>query len=482
MVRFQRPVMPRPLIALVILLGLSATVAWASPTAVQARYTISVPAGLGSLHVEACFEAGGILDLQSRSPQAGGLLDGLEGARDTQVVWHDDRIQVRLPGRDGCLSYRVGLDAASQHGHWRRELVVATDAILLDPDLFLWLPEGTSDVSVEFRLPPGLSVSAPWKMLASTEQGPVFRTGARAALGDGKVAIGRFETYRLEVAGATIAVALLNGVPAVDRPMVRRWLRANIDAVTAVTGRFPVSRLQLLVVPIGSGDEPVPWGQVSRSGGDAVHLYIDQRMPDQTFMKDWVLSHELSHLFHPYLSDGARWVYEGLASYYQNVSRARAGMMSQGEAWEELHAGFERGRQGTRPGRSLADATENMRAERAYMQVYWSGAAIFLIADLELRQATAQRLSLDRVLEAFADCCLPVGSDWTGPAFLRQLDRLSGSDVFTRLAARHRLSDRFPDMTAAYAQLGLRRLSGGGLAFDDHPGQVAMRASIMGEP
>ena len=474
--------MSRPLIALVSLLGLSAAAAWAGPTAVQARYMIGVPADLGSLQVEACFEAGSILDLRPRSPQAGGLLEGLAGGTRVLVARRGEHIQVRMPGREGCLSYRVNLDAASKQGHWRRELVVATDAILLDPELFLWLPDGVSDVAVEFRLPPGLSVSAPWEMLAPGEKGAVFRTGARLALGDGKVALGRFETYRLDAVGAIIDVAVLNGVPAVDRSMVRRWLRANIEAVTTVTGRFPVSRLQLLVVPIGSGDEPVPWGQVSRRGGDAVHLYIDQRMSEQTFMEDWVLSHELSHLFHPYLSDGARWVYEGLASYYQNVSRARTGMMSPGGAWEQLHAGFERGRQGTRPGRSLADATENMRAERAYMQVYWSGAAVFLIADLELRQASAQRLSLDRVLEAFADCCLPAGSHWTGQAFLRQLDRLSGSEVFTRLAARHRSSDRFPDMTAAYTQLGLRRLSGGGLAFDDHPDQVAMRASIMGEP
>lgn len=474
--------MPPLLIALVTLLGLSATAAWGGPTAMQARYTIGVPADLSSLQVEACFEAGGIFDLRSRSPQAGGLLDGLAGGADTLVAWRGERIQVRVPGREGCLSYRVNLDRASQQGHWRRELVVATDAILLDPELFLWLPDGVSDVAVEFRLPPGHSVSAPWETLASTKKGAVFRAGAHAALGDGKVALGRFETYRLDAIGAIVEVALLSGVPAVDRRMLRRWLQANIEAVTAVTGRFPVSRLQLLVVPIGSGDEPVPWGQVSRSGGDAVHLYIDQRMSEQAFMEDWVLSHELSHLFHPYLADGARWVYEGLASYYQNVSRARTGMMSPSAAWEDLHAGFERGRQGTRPGRSLADATENMHAERAYMQVYWSGAAIFLIADLELRQASAQRLSLDRVLEAFADCCLPAGSDWTGQDFLGQLDRLSGSEVFTRLATRYRTSDRFPDMTVAYAQLGLRRLSGGGLAFDDHPDQVAMRASIMGEP
>ena len=71
---------------------------------------------------------------------------------------------------------------------------------------------------------------------------------------------------------------------------------------------------------------------------------------------------------------------EGLASYYQSISRARVGMISTRETWEDLRAGFERG---ARQGRTLGDATENMRAELAYMQVYWSGAAIFLLADLD---------------------------------------------------------------------------------------------------
>lgn len=358
--------------------------------------------------------------------------------------------------------------------------MVATDAILLAPGIFLWLPEDKPDVEVEFRLPPGYSVSAPWEAVVNSAQGAMFRTGGRATRGDAKVALGRFDSYRLGSDAAAVEVAVLHGRPAVDAALIRRWLRANLAAVSAVYGRLPVSRLQILVVPLGHGDEPVPWGQVSRDGGDAVHLYVDQRMSEQAFMDDWVLSHELSHLFHPYLSGDARWVSEGLASYYQNISRARVGMLSPRRAWEELHAGFERGRRGTKPGRTLEVATEDMRAQRAFMQVYWSGAAIFLLADLDLRDSSAQRVSLDSVLGAFAACCLRGDRVWTEREFFEQLDRLSDSDVFTRLADRYRNSDRFPDLRSAYARLGLRRLSNGNLGFDEQTEQVRMRSAIMG--
>jgi hypothetical protein len=59
---------------------------------------------------------------------------------------------------------------------------------------------------------------------------------------------------------------------------------------------------------------------------------------------------------------------------------------------------------------------------------------------------------MDKVLDSFAECCLRANRVWTEQDFLEQLDRLSDSDVFTRLAAVYRESDRFPDMTSAYAQ------------------------------
>lgn len=472
------------LIASLLMLGPAGVTVRAVPAvpAVAPHYTVSVPPARDALRVQACFEFEGTLRLRQPSARSVRLLGDLQAGPGARVALGAAGIRLELPAEGGCVRYRVRLERPTAGGQRRSGLHSTTDAVLVSPDLFLWLPDDPADVTVEFELVPGDSVSAPWERLDPAGRRALFRIGERNGFGDGKVAIGQFASYRLSFGGAVVEVALLDGVPALDRPMIRRWLEANIAAVAALNGRFPVPRLQLLVIPLGSGDEPVPWGQVTRGGGDAVHLYIDQRMSERAFMDDWVLSHELSHLFHPFLSGNARWVYEGLASYYQNVSRARTGMLAPREAWTALHAGFERGRRGTRAGRTLSDAAERMRAERAYMQVYWSGAAVFLLADIELRDTSAQRLSLDRVLGAFADCCLLEARDWTGRDFLERLDRLSDSDVFTRLAAAHRDSDRFPDLTVAYERLGLQPLPDGGLAFDDGPRQAALRAAIMGSP
>ena len=130
-------------------------------------------------------------------------------------------------------------------------------------------------------------------------------------------------------------------------------------------------------------------------------------------------------------------------------------MKDRRDAWEALHSGFERGVAGGKRGRTLYDASQNMRAERAFMQVYWSGAAIFLLADLELQRESAGRVSLDSVLDKFRECCLPSDRRWNDREVIDKLDALGEARVLRRLYARYLHFDAFPDLNAAYRALGL---------------------------
>lgn len=44
--------------------------------------------------------------------------------------------------------------------------------------------------------------------------------------------------------------------------------------------------------------------------------------------RDWTATHELSHMLLPYVASRDRWLSESLASYYQNVLRARDGRLA----------------------------------------------------------------------------------------------------------------------------------------------------------
>jgi hypothetical protein len=353
---------------------------------------------------------------------------------------------------------------------------------LISPRLLLWYPEHprATDVEVVFELGPQQSVAAPWRAIAGPAGTSAFRTGGRPAHWDALIALGRLDTGTLRIGGAEVNVVLLEGEPPVDRDAVLSWVESRANALAGVTGRFPVPGVQVLVVPVGPSDEAVPWGQVLRGGGDAVHLFVDQTRPAREFRDDWVLMHELSHLLHPFMGGSDRWLSEGLASYYQNVARGRSGAMAPAVAWSKLHAGFQRGIRGTPAGQSLTDVSENMLRTRMFMRVYWSGAAIAMLADLELRSLTDGRQSLDSALGAFAACCLPSTRMWTAHEVIDRLDRLTGTRVFSRLHARYADSDEFPDLGPAYARLGLRP-GDEGVGFDPAAPEAHIRRAIMND-
>ena len=428
-------------------------------------YRVSVDSALEVLRVRACFPDRIPETLEPADPDAATALRSAVLERDgqSQDLVPGPRLQIPTGVGSGCVRYRVDLSGSlsdSWHGLGRR----APGAVLVSPHLFLWAPPGgieagLTGATLDFDLPDGVGVSAPWEPaegVAGTSA--TYVLGKRPLDWDARVAIGRFERFDLELPGGRLEVALLGGDPPATRARIEPWLRANADALSRALDpdapRLPVGRLQVLVVPTGAGDEPVPWGEVMRGGGDAVHLYIDQTQPQAAFLDDWVLIHELSHLLHPYMEGDGRWLYEGIASYYQNILPARAGWRPEQEAWGRLHAGFRRGQKGTKAGQTLSEASRDMLRDRAFMRVYWSGAAIVLLADLELRRVSGGTQSLDWALAELRRREGPFDRGWSSRELIAALDRVTGRRVFAKLVERWLDSERFPESGAGVPGAG----------------------------
>ena len=90
------------------------------------------------------------------------------------------------------------------------------------------------------------------------------------------------------------------------------------------------------------------------------------------------------------------------------------------------------------------------------MKVYWSGAALALMADVTLRERSGGDESLDSVLGRFQECCLPSQKVWTGPEFFARLDSLATEPVFMPLYHRYADTAGFPDTSEVLGRLGLR--------------------------
>jgi len=212
-----------------------------------------------------------------------------------------------------------------------------------------------------------------------------YRPDKTSSNWESRVAVGYFQIEHIEVPGAHIRLAAIGDLSVSQREKIRLWIAETATTVTSVNGHFPQPQPQVLVIPIGARKRPVVKAQVLRGGGLAAGFYIDETRPLEEFTRDWKATHEFSHMLVPYISSRDRWLSEGLASYYQNVLLARNGQFTETEAWQKLYEGFKRGENGTHGG-SLAQATRD--GWRSTMRVYWSGAALMLMADIQLREVS----------------------------------------------------------------------------------------------
>ena len=447
------------------------------------HYTVSTDEALLHIEVRACFDGRPPRRLMAESLDAAGVLEqaALEGAKNS---FEPNGAELRLGTLpDGaCIGYRVNLsEFGARHQRGGNPTRHVGSDLITDLGVWFWRPdtlEPDEDIEVVFDLPAGISASAPWRPVSRGDGKPAYRVGHSPYDWPAAVAFGRFRERVVEVAGAQLHVAVLGGRPNLDEDQILDWLKRAAAAVATLYGRFPVPAVQVLVVPSARGSEPVPWAYVLRGGGPAAHFFVNQRHPIAQFYTDWTAVHELSHLLLPYVQSEDAWLSEGAASYYQNVLRARVGVIDAREAWAQLDEGFTRGRT-TMPGVTLADATERMYRSGAFQRVYWEGAAIMLLADERLRARTAGQQSLDTALDQLQRCCLSTEVGWRARDLFDKLDVLTGSTVFAELYDQHVRSEHFPDLVEVMQRLGITVDAQGHVALTNDAPEHAFRDAIM---
>ena len=89
------------------------------------------------------------------------------------------------------------------------------------------------------------------------------------------------------------------------------------------------------------------------------------------------------------------------------------------------------------------------------MRVYWSGAALLLMADIRLRETTNGLQSLDTALKSLSDCCMANRRTWRARDMLQQLDKLTSTSIFMELYDEYVPAHSFPDMDPTWEDLGI---------------------------
>lgn len=362
------------------------------------------------------------------------------------------------------LDYRLDLDRAARELDDVDLALSIGESVIAPASSFLFRPD-PAPPSVEARvhvmLPPGFRFASGLERRDGVfiVRAPEIRTATYSIFG-------RFESDVVSVRSFTsgpadVDVAFLDGAFRTPKAERLRWVDTRVRAVADFYGGFPVAHALVALAPIPGRDELLH-GELLPSGGNAVAVLIGSDTTDRTLEDDWVLVHELFHIGSPSFVGEGKWLDEGLATYEEPIIRARAHLLTEAAAWHEIIRGMPRGRR-------LCETTGLEHYGKDYRAVYWGGALVSLLADVEARRRTAGARGLEDGLRTL----LARGGDatrvWPLDEAIRVIDEGIGSPVLAELTAKYRDHGSPVPLDDVLAELGVVRTSDGVRLVNDAP-------------
>jgi hypothetical protein len=271
----------------------------------------------------------------------------------------------------------------------------------------------------------------------------------------------------IEVLGGVVHVGFAPGEFALPKEKILDWVKTSAKAVATYYGHFPVKSLRLLLVPV---DGPrVRGGTTWGYRGAAIRVLVGRDSNEEALKRDWVLVHEMVHTALPDMEERYNWLSEGLAVYVEPIARVQAGDLSAQEIWLAMMRDMPKGL--PQAGEEGLDITDT------WGRRYWGGAMFCLMADIQIRKATGNRLGLQDAMRGLLAAGGSHEVDWPIERILNTADKAVGVDVLTRLHNEWGKKPVTPDLDQLWRDLGLRS-SGGSLEFDNTAPLAAIRRAI----
>lgn len=249
----------------------------------------------------------------------------------------------------------------------------------------------------------------------------------------------------VQIPGAVIHVAFGPGTIALPQARVVAWIRQSAHAVSTYYGHFPVKSLRLLIVPV-EGSSGIDGGTTWAYRGAATRIIYGADSSEDDLRQDWVLVHEMVHQALPDLDERYNWLSEGLAVYIEPVARVQAGDLQAREIWFAMRRDMPKGM--PRSGDRGLDHTFT------WGRTYWGGAMFCLLADIEIRKQTGNRLGLQDAMKGV----LAKGNheeNWTIEEVLQTADEAVGLRVMRDLYDKMKARPVRPDMNVLWRDLGV---------------------------
>jgi hypothetical protein len=461
--------------ALFFALGCTNKPAVQRPPSVRAAagcsYDVRAPAGAPfAVDVDARCEGTQVTGFRTRPELArfvqvtgeGAREDGKPSAAPVREVFRARRQEPAA----SSLSYRVNLDAMARAfddvdvaSRFGSSLLVPASSFLLSPDPD---PDGAPvDVRFDAALP--------------------FATGLRRSAGGYGI-----ETHELRVATYTafaarelrsvrvgethVHLVRLDGALDLSFDELARWVEQSARAVGEFYGRAPDTDITVMLAPL-PGRRGIPFGKLLPESGAGIVVLLGEHTQASDLARDWVLVHELFHVGCPSFQGEGKWFDEGLATYFEPLIRARAGLLSETEVFAEFFEAMPRG--------LPAFGERGLENAESYADVYWGGALFCFLADLEIRKRSGGKLGLEDGVRAVLAQGGFASEVWPLARALDAADAVFETPVLAPLAARHARAGTPVDLPAVFGDLGVTRGADGAVELDDSAPLAAVRRALF---
>jgi hypothetical protein len=381
-----------------------------------------------------------------------------------------------LPAGEHGICYRLDLDAIAGG---ERDFDVGTrigDSILAPASSWLLRPTPARPavpLNLRVRTPPGSRFATGLR-----EIGPhLWEVNAHELHVATYSVFGKFELDSISIGGrrgetAELELVTLDGELDAPRPAYARFLSDAARAVAEFWRGFPVRHALVVLVPV-RGRSGILFGKVLPESAPGIVILAGQHSDPSAFHRDWIVVHELFHLGFPSFQDEGKWLDEGLATYYEPLIRARAGWQTERDVWNEFVRAMPQG--------LPAVEQDGLEHARNFRGIYWGGAIIALLADVEVRRRSSGRRGLEDGLRALLDAGGHSSEVWPLERAIAVVDQNLDGPVLRGLADRHALRGARIALGELFTSLGVRQTAQGVTLDDRAPLAPLRRALIYGQ-
>ena len=283
------------------------------------------------------------------------------------------------------------------------------------------------------------------------------------------ISAGAQDAAQLRIGGGTIDIEFTSTPAQPLRRMILDWIATAARSVTTYYKRYPVAHVDIAVnVRDGRG---INSGRAFGWKHAHIQISVGRSTSASQFSDDWTITHEMVHLAFPSVPENNHWIEEGLATYVEPIARARAGNLTQEKIWGDMVEGMPQGL--PKPGDRGLDFTHT------WGRTYWGGALFCLLADVDIRKRTGNRMGLEDGLRGILKAGASIEVEWPLMRALQTADQATGVPVLEQLYEKMRATPVSPDLDQLWKGLGIK-YDGERVTFDDSAPLAAVRKAIGG--